>query len=94
MKKMLLLTILFIAVPSFFIFNIKEEEKVEENLLVFEEKELLYSIVKNTNEVQCKVGALLLLDEQQEAEKYLGLMDPEEIEQFQSYPVYAFYSVT
>ena len=46
MKKMLLLTILFIAVPSFFIFNIKEEEKVEENLLVFEEKEIKSTPIK------------------------------------------------
>lgn len=46
MKKMLLLTILFIAVPSFFIFNIKEEEKVEEDLLVFEEKEIESTPIK------------------------------------------------
>lgn len=41
MKKMLFLTILFIAVPSFFIFKLEKEEKNEiEFIPVFEEKQI------------------------------------------------------
>ena len=41
MKKMLFLTILFIAVPSFFIFNLEKKETNDiESIPVFEEKQI------------------------------------------------------
>lgn len=39
--------------------------------LSFPEKETLHIIIRNTTDVECKIGALLLLDEKQEAEKLL-----------------------
>ena len=63
-------------------------------LLSFEEKSILYTIVNNTCDIQCKIGALLLLDEQVEADNHFAMLSPKEKERFKTYPIYRFYRNT
>ena len=59
--------------------------------LTFEEKDILHTIIHKTSNNQNAIGALLLLDEQEEAEKYLKLLTPNEKEFLQSSPIYFFH---
>lgn len=60
--------------------------------LNFQEKQLLSKIATSSDDVSCKVGAFLLLDEQDEAEKLLQEMPKEVKEDFMTYPIFRFYT--
>lgn len=63
-----------------------------ERKLTYQEKEKLHQIVDSTDDISFKIGALILLDEQEEAKKHLSTMDPINKEKFTSYPIFRFYS--
>lgn len=60
--------------------------------LNFQEKQKLSKIATSADDVSCKIGAFLLLDEQEEAEKLLQEMPEEVKEDFMSYPIFRFYT--
>jgi len=64
---------------------------LRERNLSFAEKIKLYEISNSTKDVGCKAGALLLLGEQEEAEKVIASLDKMERETFESFPIYRFY---
>lgn len=59
--------------------------------LSFSEKRILFNMVSNTANDQCRISALLLLDEHQEAEKVLNMIGLAERERIQSLPIFKFY---
>lgn len=60
--------------------------------LNFQEKQLISNIATSSSDVSCKVGAFLLLDEQDEAEKLLQEMPKKVKEEFMTYPIFRFYT--
>lgn len=62
-----------------------------ERALNFAEKQRLYGIVRSDVDPVCRLGALILLNEQDEAEKILNVMSEEEKNEFMSYPIMRFY---
>ena len=63
-----------------------------ERKLTFNEKSNLYNIISNTTEVFVKIGAFLLLDEQEEATSLLETLDPKQLDMFKELPIYKFYN--
>lgn len=63
-----------------------------ERKLFFSEKQELYKIIEQTQEVTCKIGAFILLDEQDEAQMLLETMQHKEKDEFMTYPIFKFYS--
>lgn len=62
-----------------------------ERELTYQEKQELNNIVANTEDVGYKIGALILLNEFDEAKKLLEGLLIERQEEFSEYPVYKFY---
>lgn len=64
-----------------------------ERQLTFDEKAQLYSIVSKSDDEFFKLGAFLLLDEQEEAQKIIDTFEPEALDRFRAFPIYQrFYS--
>lgn len=59
--------------------------------LQYQEKSVLNNIVANTNEVFFKIGAFLLLNEQEEATALLDTLSEKDINYFKDFPIYSFY---
>lgn len=64
---------------------------LRERALTFGEKSKLHTIIANTTDEFFKLGALLLLDEQSEAESIIDDLPEEELERFKLFPIYRFY---
>lgn len=62
-----------------------------ERELTYQEKQELNNIVANTEDIGYKVGALILLNEFDEAKKLLKELPDERQKEFSEYPVYKFY---
>lgn len=62
-----------------------------ERPLMFEEKAQLYSIVSKSDDEFIKLGAFLLLDEQDEARKLYDDFDEEQQTRFNNFPIFKFY---
>lgn len=58
--------------------------------LSFSEKGVLNSIVQKTDNTQHKLGAMILLDEHQEAKTIFASLDKKDADNFQQYPIYYF----
>jgi hypothetical protein len=65
---------------------------LRERSLTIQEKSRLYKIVENTDDDFFRLGALLLLDEQEEAKNVLNTFNEEQINDFMSFPIYKFYT--
>lgn len=63
-----------------------------ERKLTFSEKQELYKIIDQTQEITYKIGVFILLDEQEEAQKLLDIMEQDAKSEFMSYPIFKFYS--
>lgn len=59
--------------------------------LNFTEKQELFTIATNSDDITCRIGAFLLLNEQVEAEKLLNEMPEEARNKFMTYPIFRFY---
>jgi len=55
-----------------------------------DEKGKLYKIIFNTHEDRIRAGALLLLDEREEAKKHINKLSKDEQKEFEKYPIYHF----
>lgn len=66
---------------------------LRERTLNFKEKTQLYSLVDSTTDKYIKLGALLLLDEQEEATRILNTMTDDEVNKFKEFPIFKFYRV-
>lgn len=64
---------------------IKRKRKLE-----FSEKQILLDIIQKNEEEQYSIGALLLLDEKEEAKRRLEALDEQYQEQFKKYPICKF----
>ena len=64
---------------------------LRERQLSYTEKSKLYEIISTSTEDHIKLGALLLLDEQEEASKIMGTFDEEQLDNFREFPIYHFY---
>ena len=62
--------------------------------LQYAEKKVLNDIIDRTNEVFFKIGAFLLLDEQEEAKKLLDTLEEKDLNYFKEFPIYKFYKKT
>lgn len=62
-----------------------------ERQLTFEEKAQLYSIITESDDAFFKLGAFLLLDEQDEARKLYESLEKEQRTRFKSFPIFNFY---
>lgn len=62
-----------------------------ERKLTFLEKQELYKIIETTQEITYKIGAFILLDEQDEAQNLLNTMKQDAKSEFMSYPIFKFY---
>lgn len=62
--------------------------------LQYAEKKVLNDIIDKTNEVFFKIGAFLLLDEQEEAKKLLDTLEEKDLNYFKEFPIYKFYKKT
>ncbi len=60
--------------------------------LTFKEKQKLTQIASQSKDIACQIGALILLDEMDEADKLLAEMPSENSEKFKEYPIYKFYN--
>lgn len=65
---------------------------LRERKLTFNEKSELYTIIANTSDEFIKIGAFLLLDEQDEAKLMLHALEPKKLERFKEFPIYRFYN--
>ncbi len=65
---------------------------LRERDLTFAEKQELSKIAVDSDEITCKIGAFILLNEQDEAEKLIQEMPVKEKEDFMSYPIFKFYT--
>lgn len=59
--------------------------------LTFQEKSELHSIATSGNDNFQKIGALILLNEQEEAQKLFQSLNSDEYTQFSTFPIYKFY---
>ena len=59
--------------------------------LTFEEKSELFSIISNTENALYRIGAFLLLNEQQKAKTELELLSPAQMKVFKTYPIFNLY---
>lgn len=59
--------------------------------LTFNEKTELHSLIASTKDDFFKLGALILLDEQDEATKLVEAFSSKELEKFKDFPIYRFY---
>jgi hypothetical protein len=64
---------------------------LRERELSFHEKAELYPIAANATDPFHRIGAFLLLDEQDEAKAVLESLNEEELKKFKDYPIYKFY---
>lgn len=60
--------------------------------LTFDEKQELSKVASSSEDIACRIGAFLLLNEQKEAERLLSEMPKEEKEMFSSFPIFKFYT--
>ena len=67
---------------------------MRERSLNFTEKQELSKIAVESDEISCKIGAFILLNEQDEAKKLLQKMDIEAKKEFMDYPIFNFYTKT
>lgn len=58
--------------------------------LTFQEKSELYTVIANTSDDFLKIGAFLLLNEQEEARNLLSTLSEEELRKFKAFPIYRF----
>lgn len=65
-----------------------------ERELTFAEKQELYNIACNSENITYKIGALILLSEQNEAQKLLDNLPQEEKDILMSFPIFKFYTKT
>ncbi len=63
-----------------------------ERKLTFSEKQELSKIIETTQEITHKIGAFILLDEQDEAQNLLNTLEQKAKSEFMSYPIFKFYS--
>lgn len=81
--------------PDFMPVNITTLNRLQialrERALKFEEKSELYAIAKTATDPLQRIGAFLLLDEQEEARAVLEVLGEEELERFKDFPIYKFY---
>lgn len=66
--------------------------KLRERKLNFNEKAELYSIIEHEEDERIKIGAFLLLDEQEKAKEMLKKLSCEEQDRFKDFPIYKFYN--
>lgn len=66
---------------------------LRERQLTFDEKMKLYTIIGKAEDMFYKIGAFLLLDEQNEAKKLLDNLTKEQLETFKNFPIYKFYKL-
>lgn len=59
--------------------------------LTFTEKSELYAIVANTDDAFSRIGAFLLLDEQDEAKSIFETLTKAQVARFKEFPIYKFY---
>lgn len=59
--------------------------------LKYAEKKVLNNIIDSTENTFFKIGAFLLLDEQEEAEKLLNSLDNDSLNYFKEFPIYKFH---
>lgn len=64
---------------------------LRERKLTFNEKSELHTTIVNTSDEFIKIGAFLLLDEQDEAKIMLHALEPKKLEKFKEFPIYRFY---
>ncbi len=64
---------------------------LRERQLNFDEKSKLYHIISTTTEPLFKLGAFILLDEQDEAKKIIETTDDEQVKALKEFPIYRFY---
>lgn len=64
---------------------------LRERKLTFSEKAELHTTITNTTDAFFKIGAFLLLDEQDEAKALLDTLEPKQLEKFKEFPIYRFY---
>ena len=64
---------------------------LRERDLTFQEKSLLYPIATYATDPFHRIGAFLLLGEQDEAKAVLDSLSPEEFSRFKDFPIYKFY---
>lgn len=63
-----------------------------ERTFTFAEKQKLYAVIGTDADPNSKLGAFILLDEQDEAEKLLNEMPQAQMEEFMAYPIFKFYT--
>lgn len=63
-----------------------------ERELTFAERRELYKLIDSSDNITYKIGALILLNEQDEAERLLSKISLEDKETFMSYPIFKFYT--
>jgi len=66
---------------------------LRERALTFEEKSELYPIAATATDPFHRIGAFLLLNEQNEARMLLEALSEEELERFKDFPIYKFYQI-
>ena len=64
---------------------------IRERALTFQEKSELYSIAVSATDPFHRIGAFLLLDEQDEAEELFETLSEDELNRFKEFPIYKFY---
>lgn len=64
---------------------------IRERALTFQEKSELYSIATSATDPFHRIGAFLLLDEQNEAEELFETLSEDELRCFKEFPIYKFY---
>ena len=65
--------------------------ELRERPLEFSEKQELYTIATTAKDEFQRLGAFLLLDEQEEARKIFDTLDEDRLNLFKGFPIYKFY---
>ncbi len=72
----------------------KMQIALRERKLTFNEKTELHSVVATATDDFFKIGALLLLDEQEEAAAMFEKLTPQQMDKFKEFPIFKFYKNT
>lgn len=64
---------------------------IRERALTFQEKSELYEIAATATDPFHRIGAFLLLDEQNEAKEIFSILSEDELNRFKEFPIYKFY---